>query len=597
MKNVYTLFNRLLVDISTRHKVALCAPRDVDMNWILNEAPALDKALLRYLETGEVSPCFPDWLTPLWNRFVTSCDVTALASLRQILVFGYKTEFKPNDAQVKAAEAAFVETDLQIHVWNKAFEAMPTSGFWSDARALVSRVIANANFGDITPSHGPGAVFPPHKHSVRSKFTTLYPKIDRLYPWYDHFQAISSMVEEGINLDKLGYVNIANGRMTARVTCVPKDSRGPRLICVHPREAIWIQQGLRYALEDAIASSPLTRDKIVFDDQTVNGRKALLGSFDGSYATIDLKDASDRISCRLAQFLLGADYQWFDCCRAESVELSDGSVHSLMKYAPMGNATVFPLQSLFFWALVRTGIRSSCGEICNDVYVFGDDIIVPTKFYHHAIRALVRAGLKPNPDKCFYCGLFRESCGVDAFNGVDITPVKMKRSDPSSLTCLVSMCSVAKAFRVRGYEEVSAALYAIVRRHFGKLPLSNNPDACGIYEYVARGPEYLYYNEPSFRWNGPNEWCKPAKARTLSKRPCYHRWETRIFLVIGVEDSITSHDWYHVQDSLLKLVRRSKGYLRQLRESEVVAGARDSGYPAPHQARLTCGWTPVLLTG
>jgi hypothetical protein len=29
----------------------------------------------------------------------------------------------------------------------------------------------------------------------------------------------------------------------AKLIAVPKDSRGPRLICVHPAESIWIQQG------------------------------------------------------------------------------------------------------------------------------------------------------------------------------------------------------------------------------------------------------------------------------------------------------------------------------------------------------------------
>jgi hypothetical protein len=85
--------------------------------------------------------------------------------------------------------------------------------------------------------------------------------------------------------------------IVAKLTAVPKDSRGPRLICVHPKEAIWIQQGQRLKLEAAITSSNLTKGRINFTDQTVNGGLALESSKSGRLATLDLKEASDRISC------------------------------------------------------------------------------------------------------------------------------------------------------------------------------------------------------------------------------------------------------------------------------------------------------------
>jgi hypothetical protein len=319
-------------------------------------------------------------------------------------------------------------------------------------------------------------------------------------------------------------------------------------------------------LEQAISTCKLTKGKINFTDQSVNSKIALESSASRSFATIDLKDASDCLSLKLFRFLFGGASKFFESCRATDIKLLDGRVHQLRKYAPMGNATVFPVESLVFWAVVRSGILCYYGETCDDVYVFGDDIAVPTKFYDGAIKALVRAGFKPNPNKCFSRGLFRESCGVDAFNGIDVTPHRIKKHGMKSLSQLVSACSLAKNMRMDGYEETASLLYYEVSKVAGKLHLSNNPDAQGIYEYVKRDIGYLLRYEPSFRWNGK-----------------FQRWETKIVQVQPVLSRLERHDWYHVMDSLLRI--QSKGDL---------ITERGLSYPVPHRTRRSCGWTPVL---
>lgn len=565
MNNVIRLFNRLLADISHSQKVHLCAPRDFGMQWILIEGPALDKLLLISLETGGNCPPFPDWLSPLADKWVTYRDPQVLKDIRQILGFGYKSEYEPTKQQRDAAQASFLETDEAIDCFDCYFNSNNhrSSPFFTGARSLVSRVIAKCDFRSIKPSHGPGSVFPSYRPSEKSSFDTIYNSIEEYYPFFDYFRATSSQVEDGIGVSStLSF----GGEITAKLTCVPKDSRGPRLISVHPREAIWIQQGLRHELERAITSSGLTRGRINFQDQSINGNLALKSSVDRAFCTIDLKDASDSISNTLFHYLFGWCAQYFECCRAKQVRLMDGSIHRLRKYAPMGNATAFPVESIVFWAVVRSGILCRCGEICNDIYVFGDDIILPSKYYEVAIHSLVRAGLKPNQHKCFVNGFFRESCGVDAYHGMNVTPHRIKRWKVSDLTDLNSACALAKNFRVSGYEETASGLYSMVRERCKYLPLCNDFNAQGIYEFVPVDFLFMLRNERSLRWN-----------RHLQ------RYETMVIHSIPVIDRVGKHDWYHVMDSLLRIRPEYRNTSR-------------FSYPIPYRAQKSYGWTPVVMS-
>jgi hypothetical protein len=565
MNTALAIFNRLLADISIIEDVRLRAPEDLSYDWILIEGPKLDKVLLEELETGKLQPVdISEWIKPLWEKWFATRKPLTLKSLRQVLVFGYKAEHEPSEEQLQAAQAAFLSTEEGLETFNTYLGANCQSPFFREARRLVSRVISRGKFSVLTDvSHGPGAVFPPCKPSEKSDFRIIYPNIDKYYPFFEYFRATTSAVMNALqDQDTLE----VGGDITAKLTAVPKDSRGPRLICVHPKESIWIQQGLRHALEKCITQNPLTRGKINFTDQTVNQVLAIQGSIDGSYATIDLKSASDTVSLELFRYLFGNDAQYFESCRAEKLRLLDGRLHTLRTYAPMGNATTFPVEALVFWAVVRAGILSLSGEICSDVYVFGDDIIVPTRYYHIAIRSLVRAGFIPNQGKCFYRGSFRESCGCDAFNGTEVTPIRLKRSDVRLLSDQVSLCAIAKAFRARGYEETAAYIYTRVRQQRrGKLGLTNNIRSAGIHEWVDRDFCYLLHNEPTIRWNWK-----------------LHIWETEIVVPISSSEQIENYDWHHVQDSIMFL-------LKGLNEPH-------SGYPLPHGDRYSCGWTEVDMS-
>jgi hypothetical protein len=96
----------------------------------------------------------------------------------------------------------------------------------------------------------------------------------------------------------------------------------------------------------------------------------------------------------------------------------------------MGNGFTFPLMTLVLVALIY-GFRCIRGGPnlfvdWTDTCVFGDDIILPTREYAGFVEVLTKAGLVVNLDKSYSEGAFRESCGGDYLNGVDITPFYVK---------------------------------------------------------------------------------------------------------------------------------------------------------------------------
>jgi len=564
---VVSSFHRLLVDVRCLSGLPLGTPDDMTYDWLLKQGPLLDKEVLAYIEGNRAeNPDLPEWIKPLWESFISFKDARYLRWLRQLLVFCYKVEHEPTSKQLEEAQATFEETDDTVGIWDSAFSKHDLSAVCRSARQYVGSVIYRINWSEITPSHGPGSVFPPRLPSEKSKFRTLYTGIQEKYPFDQYYCGIPSFWD-AVMVKEDGLLQLKTD-IQAKLTAVPKDSRGPRLICVHPAESIWIQQGQRLLLEHAITKSPLTRGKINFTDQTVNGNLALISSKSGYLCTLDLKEASDRVSCKLVQALFGDyAYEWLSCARASSIQLLDGRVRGLKKWAPMGNALCFPVQSLVFFSLVRAGIRCRYGVNCDDIYVFGDDILFPSKYYEGAIQGLVMAGLVPNMAKTFRKGLFRESCGVDAYNGIDVTPLRMKKTDVSSAQDALSLLNLAKRLRIAGFEHCSSFLYSLVRKRWGMLPLCNNPDAQGFVEYVDRDLGWLLLYEPKLRF-----------------RRGVHQWSVPTRLVRDRLMSVSMGDWYHLQDALLRLARKGDSI-----------SDRGTEYAVPYSVRLTYGWSDCLV--
>lgn len=152
---------------------------------------------------------------------------------------------------------------------------------------------------------------------------------------------------------------------------------------------------------------------------------ARVASIDGSLATIDLKAASDSISLELVRLLL--PYEWFrllDDIRAKRTKI-DEQVYELNKFCAMGCGFTFALETIIFLAIGWATAQLSSHE-CKVLSVFGDDIIIDTELADDLIKNLSHLGFETNEEKTFTSGPFRESCGGDYFNGINVRPTYWK---------------------------------------------------------------------------------------------------------------------------------------------------------------------------
>lgn len=428
----------------------------------------------------------------------------ALRHLRQIAFMFYKLEMPFSDESIKKVLDDFITTDGQLQqnwiLTNEDKHILRTAG------QVIGRVLANTDPRRIYPRHGPGAVSTRERGSEKFAFSRLYRSLEEEYPFGEyffynqshlcdrlfsrplacsegpdgsHFDGISSERSKELCQGRVGrrrYVR-PKGQYktllalrdvqcpevlkagTARVVLVPKDSRGPRLISMEPLEIQWIQQGQMSVLVDAIETHPLSKGQVNFSNQEVNRSLALEASRHGNLVTLDMKEASDRVSLHLMYMLFPLNWvRALEASRSPETELPCGRILTLNKFAPMGSAVCFPVEALVFWSLAVSCLMTkyphkSMREIAKTVWVYGDDIITYRIDYPVIIKHMEKVGLLFNPNKCCTSGFFRESCGLDAYKGIVVTPVRISKRWCHRLVVpnLVSYTAYSNALFDRGY--------------------------------------------------------------------------------------------------------------------------------------------------
>lgn len=222
-----------------------------------------------------------------------------------------------------------------------------------------------------------------------------------------------------------------------RVLTVPKNAKTDRVIAAEPDWNMFFQLGMGACIRRRLQRVGLLRvprngepPTSLTEAQTRQKYLARVGSRDGSYATIDLKAASDSISLAVCELLLPPPLFRMLCqLRSPKGELPDGTIVTFEKISSMGNGYTFELETLLFWAI-------SCEAAGDeDVHVYGDDIIVPTRATGRVVETLAWFGFTANPKKTHTTGFFRESCGGHYFNGVDVTPPYFRKN----LDCLTAV--------------------------------------------------------------------------------------------------------------------------------------------------------------
>lgn len=439
-----------------------------------------------------------------------SPDIAAIQSLRQVSYAFYKYDLPYQDITVRLTIEEFRDIERNINPIPQTGENVSTIYFAQEVlNEIFSTFDSELHYSGHTlkPKNGPGAVAHGEKPWQRYEPHRCYSSLDELVSYgsffyyndrhlFDHWASYFDLP----CLQKPG---------TAVLLAVPKDSRGPRLISKEPQEYMAYQQALARPLMDHIETHPLTRGHVNFKDQSINGALALRASADGSLATLDLSAASDRLSKELVETLfedLPTLQKWLMGARSWYTELPDGHRLKLKKYGPMGSALTFPIQSVVFYsllvgALVRDG--RSLRDAAASVYVYGDDIIISNEHARMAIETLESMGLKVNTDKSCYSGRFRESCGIDAYGGVEVTPVKFKKvwTDKPEITTLQAWVAYSNDLFRKGYWKASDVCKTLVEKALGKkLPLVTPTSPLLGLETWSRD-HAIEANEPIAKWS------------------------------------------------------------------------------------------------
>jgi hypothetical protein len=400
----------------------------------------------------------------------------AIKHLRQVLLCFYKLEMEYSAEVEEELLDSFVTTDSSL-TFSDDDEFVSTL---ETARHITENIFRVELFDhkDIIPKHGPGAVATGEKLENKWVFSRLFDSIHQVYPYYDYF-VVGGPREI---LDRLDwYKGLARQKSgVAKVILVPKDSRGPRLISCEPLEYQWIQQGLGRKVMSHLESNPLTKGRINFQHQEVNQLLAMSSSIDRRYATLDLKDASDRVSLELVRQVFKRTpslLKALEATRSSATTLPNGRVVQLKKFAPMGSALCFPIEAYVFWVLLVAArirrLKMPLDEAVKDIFVYGDDIIVPTGEADRCIQVLESAGLKVNTQKSCIHGFFRESCGVDAFKGINVTPKRVKTpwsGSPVDAEAYASYVTLCNDLKDRGYRAAYEYVYARVTKLYGPIP-------------------------------------------------------------------------------------------------------------------------------
>jgi len=263
-----------------------------------------------------------------------------------------------------------------------------------------------------------------------------------------------------------------------------------------------------------VDASSIFGGQVNFVDQTVNQKL----TFRSYVATLDLKDASDRISLDLVIDVFPQNLvRKLIACRSAQYVLPSGKVGDMQKFAPMGSAVCFPIMALVAYATVCSAIYLAGGPLPRrnkDVFVYGDDIICPNEYAHIAISALESVGLCVNVQKSYINSRFRESCGQDTLDQSTVTPLRSKkliaplkrdyhnrkRVFVDGNGGLTSNISTLNAAREAGYHNLANHLMVILRS-LVRLPYGT-PDSPYLCIHVSPDRVSAYNIAEGYEVNG-----------------------------------------------------------------------------------------------
>jgi len=399
------------------------------------------------------------------GRLVDEPCIDSIFAIRQLTLMFGKMLLPCSDARVVAAMKGYIDCEQEVRRADaeitpeavEAFRRMSALLF----RDVFTKMDKHIYYGDIIPRHGPGTTA--ERITGNSKFKqTVWPdRLEHVFPFLDH--ALPNARHYSL-LDRVDFLE-PGSETPVRVITVPKTLKTPRIIAIEPVAMQYMQQGLMEKFVDYLESDKLVRDMIGFTDQFPNQELARKGSKFGNLATLDLSEASDRVSNQHVRNML---HNWphlneaVDATRSRKADVPGFGVIRLAKYASMGSALCFPMEAMVFLTIIFLGLqaqhkrqftRKDIKSFSGRVRVYGDDIVIPVDYVRSVVGYLETFGFQVNTGKSFWNGKFRESCGKDYYDGHDVSIVRVRRLFPtqrSNVLEIISLISLRNRMYLHG---------------------------------------------------------------------------------------------------------------------------------------------------
>ena len=427
-------------------------------------------------------------------------NVDAIYSIRQLTLMFGKILLPCSDARKEAAIEGYLKCEQSVKSTDAARGPQETEDFhriarllWADLFSAVDNSIANH---EIVPKHGPGATADRLKGNQKFNQTEWTDRLERVFPAGEFLLPSWRYLS---NLDHIDWLEPGKER-PVRVILVPKTLKTPRIIAVEPTAMQYAQQGLLEAFEKAISANDNARRLIRWTSNVPNQTLARRGSLTGKLATLDLSEASDRVSNQLVRKMfenhphLG---EAVDATRSRKADVPGHGEIRLAKFASMGSALCFPVESLVFMTVIFLGIerelrrrlsQSDVESLYGQVRTYGDDIIVPVRYVRSVVSELEAFGFRVNAGKSFWTGYFRESCGKDYYKGEDVSVVRVRRVLPtqqSDAQEIISVVSLRNQLYKRGLWRTTKYLDNLVERLIPFPAVGENSPILGKHNFTG----------------------------------------------------------------------------------------------------------------
>ena len=472
MKSLIALWNELAVELASRCSTS--TTRDIntvservenegisfltitlptfgkDFQYCLDQGFVVPESFLPFKKVGSCLPSFLRGFTeqvfdPVSGVLLDQPSIECIYAVRQLSLIYSKILLPCTPERERKAMEDYVQCDKEVGDIESCMPDSDVSEFGRMAQLLFGDLFTQLDRkiweNEIVPKHGPGNVA--EKLTSNGKYLTRYwtDRLENIFHvgdfLYPNARFVSEYEEDGIQFLEPG------SELPSRVVSVPKTQKTPRIIAIEPSTIQYVQQGILEALNETIHSSFLD-GFIGTTSQVPNQDLAREGSLNGDLATLDLSEASDRVSLRLVRTIMQnhpLSREAVLACRTERASVPGQGVISLNKFASMGSALCFPFEAMVFLTIIFLGIERELGhqltsrkDICSffgRVRVYGDDLIVPVDYVHTVVDLLEHFGAKVGRPKSFWNGKFRESCGKEYYEGHDVSIVKVRRMFPS----------------------------------------------------------------------------------------------------------------------------------------------------------------------